>query len=377
MRIGLNLLYLLPRVVGGTETYARGLLKGLADSDGRDDFVVFLNRDAEDWPLPEGKGFTRVVCDVRASSRGWRYLYEQTVLPRLAREYSLDVVHSLGYTCPLFISCKSVVTIHDMNYVAFGATFPILRRSALRWFVREGAQRADHIITVSGFSRDEIVRHLGVPVDKLTVIHEAPHPSRERLIEASSETLYGSLPLRKPYWVAFSSESPNKNIPNLLRAIARVRSEHRVRSQLVLIGHRPRGEEITALSADDDIVWTGYISDTDVAVIVSGAQLMIFPSFYEGFGLPVVEAMASGVPVACSHAASLPEVAGDAALYFDPAAPADMAEKIARLATDPQLQESMKKKGYANASRFSWQKTAECTIEVYRQVCDHKHGEEG
>jgi glycosyltransferase involved in cell wall biosynthesis len=266
-----------------------------------------------------------------------------------------------------------------MNYVAFGHAFALPRRLALSWFVRKGAQSADHLIAISAFSRGEIVRHLQIAEQKVTVTHLAPHPARESESGSSGAELLSRLRLRKPYWVAFSSESPNKNIPNLLRAIARVRSEHGVGSQLVLIGHRPRVEEITTLTGDDDnnIVWTGYLGDADVSVILSGAQMMIFPSFYEGFGLPVVEAMACGVPVACSHAASLPEVAGDAALFFDPAAPADMADKIARLAADSGLRESMQAKGYRNAARFSWKKTAESTIQVYQRVCDDRHGEEG
>ncbi len=379
MRIGLNLLYLLPGVVGGTETYATGLLNGLTACGSKDTFLVFLSRDASDWPLPDAENIQRIVCDVRATSRSMRYGYEQIVLPRLARRYQLDVLHSLGYTGPVFAPCKKVVTIPDMNYVAFGHTFALPRRLALGWFVRKGAESADHLIAISAFSRDEIVQHLRIAEEKVTVTHLAPHPARESPSGSSDAKLFGRLRLRKPYWVAFSSESPNKNIPNLLRAIATVRSRHGVRSQLVLIGHKPRGEEVTTLSAGDDnaIVWTGYISDADVSAILSGAQMMIFPSFYEGFGLPVVEAMVCGVPVTCSRAASLPEVAGDAALYFDPAAPDDMAEKIARLGTDSGLRESMQAKGYLNVARFSWKKTAERTILVYRRVCDDRHGEEG
>src|SRR5437870_13548482 len=116
MRIALNLLYLIPGVVGGTETYAAGLLHGLANVDAQDQFVVFVNRESQQWPLPVSPNFTRVICPVSALSRSRRYFFEQVLLPRWLQKHAIDVVHSLGYVSPLFTSCASIVTIHDLNF---------------------------------------------------------------------------------------------------------------------------------------------------------------------------------------------------------------------------------------------------------------------
>ncbi|MFN0158896.1 MAG: glycosyltransferase family 4 protein [Bacteroidota bacterium] len=370
MKIGLNLLYLIPGIVGGTETYARGVVQGLSGLDAPDEFFIFLNRDAADWTIPDKGNFHKVICDTGASNQGARYLYEQTTLPRLARQYHLDVLHSLGYTSPLRTPCKSIVTIHDLNFISFGSKMPLLRRLGLGSFVRLGAWATDHVIAVSEFSREEIQRYLRVPNGKVTVIHEAPHPSREPYEGENNNKPLLRFQIAQPYWIAFSSISPNKNIPNLLRALSIVRRQYGLQSQLVLIGHRPPHGEIATVLDDNDkgIVFTGYINDGDVLTILSGAQMMIFPSLYEGFGLPVVEAMALGVPVTCSTAASLPEIAGRAALFFDPNSPDDIAEKIAKLAGNTEEQELMRRRGFENIKRFSWSKAARETMQVYQKV---------
>src|ERR1019366_7532450 len=168
MKVGVNLLYMIPGVVGGTETYARGLLTGLAAVGRKHDYVVFVNEEAADWPLPEGP-FERVVCPVRAKLRAARYAFEQLRLPAWARVRQLDVLHSLGYVAPLFASCASVVTIPDLNTVAFGSQLSPGKRAMLGVFTRWSARRADRILTISEFSKAQIVEHLGVAPGKVAV----------------------------------------------------------------------------------------------------------------------------------------------------------------------------------------------------------------
>ncbi len=362
MRIGVNLLYLIPGVVGGTETYATGLLHGFSLLNDETEFVVFVNQEATSWRIPSTGRFRRIVCDVDGTSRIRRYAYEQFTLHRLLGEHRIDILHSLGYTAPLRGVSKSIVTIHDLNYHAFGNQLPFVRRIALGWFVERAAKSVDHVITVSHFSKGEITKILGIPDEKVTVTYEAPHPYRN--CEAGkSDTIV----VNEPYWVAFSSESPNKNLGCLLQAMQRIRAVHGVKTKLVLIGHMPKDPTIRSMIAEG-IVTTGFLDDEKVSKMLSEAQLLIFPSKYEGFGLPVVEAMACGVPVVCSNAASLPEIAGTAAVFFDPSNIEQMAEAIVLVANSRELQNELREKGFINAAQFSWEKTAVETLGVYRQV---------
>lgn len=354
-RIGLNLLYLRPGVVGGTETYAHGLLQGLADVATDERFVVFLNQSAQDWPLPSR--FTRVVCNVTGASQGRRYLYEQTRLPGLAVRHRLDVMHSLGYVAPVWLPCAGVVTVHDLNYRAAAHAMPLVRRTALASFVTAAAHRSNAVIAVSRFTRDEILSAMTIDPAKVHVVHSAATPLRQT--EASG----GQQP-PGPYFLAFSSQAPNKNLPRLLRAFSVARERYGVTHTLVLVGHRPAA----VCSDTPGAVWTGYVPGPHVAALLAGADAMLFPSLYEGFGLPALDAMRAGVALACSDRTALPEVAGDAALYFNPESVDEMAVAMETLARDTALRAQLIARGYARVGTFSWRRAARETLAVYRAV---------
>jgi len=362
MRIGLNLLYLLPGIVGGTETYAAGLLDGLAQIDKQNEYFVFVNREAAEWPLPEASNFKRIVCPVNAVSRAKRYFYEQARLSVLLKEYGVVLVHSLGYVAPFFPPCPSVVTVPDLNYCVFGGRMPPIRRMALGFFVKWSARRADHVITISNFARGQIHLMLGIPAAQITVTHLAASAiSADDTDLAAVMRKYG---IKQPYIIAFSSSSPHKNIPCLVRAFAQARQDYNLPHKLVLLGHRPRHE--ASAPGTEDVVSTGYLDESSKNTLLKGAEMMVFPSTYEGFGLPVLEAQQAGVPVICSTAASLPEVAGDAAIYFDPLSVAEMSKAIGQAAQTPDLRQTLKQKGFQNAGKFSWERTARQTLQVYK-----------
>lgn len=363
MRIGINLLYLIPLVVGGTETYASGLLDALARTDHDDEFVVFVNQESANWELPAASNFSRVVCPVWAANRVQRYFFEQVHLPSLLKKYQVQLVHSLGYVAPLFPSCPSVVTIHDLNFRAFGGHMTPARQWALEFFVRQSARRARHVIAVSEHTRRQIISLLGISPAKVTVTLEAA-TAMKSLPETGADTMKRHK-IAKRYIVAFSSLSSNKNIPRLVRAFSLARHEYGLPHQLVVIGNDP-GSRPSDIS--DAVVFTGYLDEAAKQRILAGAELLVFPSTYEGFGLPVLEAQQSGVPVVCSAAASLPEVAGEAAVFFDPMSVDEMARAIGRVAKDPALQATLRTMGYHNIGRFSWEKAARETLAVYENA---------
>ena len=369
MRIGINLLYLLPGVVGGTETYAKCLLEELARIDDQNQYVVFVNRESQAWPLPEG--FARVVCPVNATSRPNRYLFEQLRLPFWLSRQKVDLVHSLGYVTPIVTPCPSVVSILDILY-EYPGSHTFFRRQLLKLLVGASARFSNRIITISNASKEAIASRLHVGLDKVTVslLAHKPRPAGD---EAAWQGLKDQLGITGNYLLAFSSLSPSKNIPMLLSAFARFRQDTGATTQLALVGHPPKSgvplrELVERLQLGGAVVFTGYLADEQLSSVLKHALAFVFPSLYEGFGLPVLEAMDAGVPTACSNAASLPEVAGDAALMFDPRSMDEMTHALARLLTDPSLREELVRKGHENTRRFSWRKTAEITLQVYRQA---------
>ena len=367
MRIGLNLLYLIPGIVGGTETYARGLLTGLKQIKPDCDFVLFLNRESAGLISDDNPHFQSVVCPVFAENRKKRYFFEQFKLRQYVEQYKIDLLHSLAYTSPLFLRCPTAVSIHDLNFKALRNEMPFSRRFMLNLIVGQAVYQSNKVITISNFSRQEILREYNIPSEKTAVIYGAAD------VDNIENNIGVELPgIKQPYIVAFSSVTTNKNIPRLIEAFLDAKKNHHIKQKLVIIGHWHSGEKgltgIARHTESQDIIWTGYLDRPKVFEVLKRSDYLIFPSFYEGFGLPALEAMAIGVPVVCSNTASLPEVVGDAGLFFDPFSVKDMATKIEQVASDPKLRNNLREKGSKNLERFSWKQTAEQTMAVYNDI---------
>ncbi len=367
MRIGLNLLYLIPGVVGGTETYARSLIHNLAKIDDENEYIVFLNKLGADMDITPGPNFRRVVCPFVPLRRMVRYGWEQGILPfQLGRE-KVDLVHSLGYVAPLGARSKQIVSVHDLNFLSHEGWGTAQGRRILRFFVERSVRRADHVITISEFSRDGLIRILGVPREKVSVTYlaAAQHLETDTSIPSSPyDPAEG-----RPYILAFSALPSHKNIAALVTAFERIQDV--VPHSLVVIGNLPGNADDRKLleqKAGKRIHFTGYLADSDVAEALKGASLFALPSLYEGFGLPVIEAQRVGIPVTCSNAAALPEVAAKGALFFDPLSVDDIASALKRCLLDPDLRARLVCNGFENARRFSWDKTATETLAIYESV---------
>jgi glycosyltransferase involved in cell wall biosynthesis len=374
-RIGLNALFLVPGETGGMETYARRLVPALAAAAPELEFVAFVGREALERAGPElfGAGVPSVVVGSTAN-RLRRVAVEQVALPRLARREGIDLLHSLGTTAPALPGCVSVVTIHDVIYATHPEAHTAAMRSGMRILVPLAARRADRIITPSEAAKRDVVARLGVPADRVDAIHSAgglppgrPTPEEE---------------LRRRYWLdeapivlSVSARRPHKNLVRLLEAFARVRSEPR--PLLVLPGYRTAFEhEVTAaierLGLGDRVRMLGWVPDPDLEGLYAAAACFVFPSLAEGFGQPVLEAMERGVPVTSSNTSALPEVGGNAVLYFDPLDIAAIADAVERLLVDRAFAERLAVAGRLRAAEFSWERTARETIEAYqRALAEH------
>ena len=373
MRIALNLLYLIPRIVRGTETYAVSLIKAFKKADSVNHYYIFLNLESSRLNLPTSTNFHYVICPFYAKYRPIRYAWEQFVLPWQIRKNKIDIVHSLGYVGLLFPPCPSVVTIHDTNFYELKNIISPTRRFFLKFFVKHSARHSTHIITISNFSKNQIINYLNIKPNQITSIHSGPGKYIGKIKNIEWNYLASCYQIKKPFIVSFCSSSPHKNISRLISAFASLYSEFP--HNLVLIGNSsPMNglkRQIANLGLENRVNFIGYVPDGHVLPILASADLFVFPSWYEGFGLPILEAQKAGVPVVCSIAASLPEIAGNGAILFNPFSIEEMVKTIRSCLENNDLRKFLVKKGYENVARFLWEKTALETHEIYKSVYEN------
>ncbi|MDR3670299.1 MAG: glycosyltransferase family 1 protein [Holophaga sp.] len=359
MKIGLNLLYMLPGQVGGSETYATELINGYEKNAPEVDFVVFVNLEASHFPLPSNSRFTRVVCNVRATNRIKRYFYEQFVLPFLALRYHLDVLHSLGYVGPILHFQRHLLSILDANFIRLSWSMSPLKRWVYARVARLCARTCTHITTISNFSKEELIECLPVTGEKITVVHLGA-PSVTFSIKPEAVTSGAA----RPYLLVLGGGSPHKNIRAFVQAFTQASA--RIPHGLVIAGRltEPLDDlpDALALVRGGRITITGFLSANDLDAAYRGADVFVFPTLYEGFGLPVLEAQIRGIPVLCSNVASLPEIGGDSVAYFDPRSISNMAKTLEELLAEPTKVTELRERGYKNVLRYSWENTCQKTL---------------
>lgn len=369
MHIGLNLVFLVPGHTGGMEVAARELLPALVDAAPGVRFTAFVNREAAEADGPWHDVMPSVTVPVRASNRVEWVRGEQLLLPRLAQRAGVDLVHSLGSTGPARGRFRRVVTIHDLIYKRFPEAHFGLRALGMQILVPLAARRSDRVIADSRSTRDDIVELLKIPADKVDVVPLAARPPRSA--PEPEAQLRARLGLGdRPLVVSTSAKRPHKNLRRLLEAHARL---DRPRPLLVLPGYpteheRELRDQAAGLGIADDVLFLGWMEDPALEGLLAAAACVAFPSLYEGFGLPVLEAMMRGVPVVCSARSSLAEVAGDAALLADPEDPAAIADAIQRVLADPGLAADLVRRGHEQAARFTWRATAEGCLASYERA---------
>ncbi|MRR31409.1 glycosyltransferase family 1 protein, partial [bacterium] len=247
-----------------------------------------------------------------------------------------------------------------------------ITRAVQKFFVENSAKRVTRVITISEFTRGDIIKRLGIPGEKIDAILLAPKEMEARH-QASWDELILKHRINRPYVFVLSSKSPHKNIPRLVEAFLRANHKLEHAYQLIIGGHLPDRAGIarqikTVVDESSDIRVTGYISDDELVELLAHATVYVFPSLYEGFGLPALEAMAVGVPVTSSDRASLPEVCGDAAIYIDPTDIEAMAASLVNVMSDSELRARLIAAGYENLKRFSWDTAARQTLAVYQSL---------
>lgn len=351
-RIGVNALYLIPGGVGGTEIYLRELLAALARVDQENEYFVFRNLETGADLTPRAANFHDKPQCVGARFRPARILWEQTVLPLEASRYRLEVMFNPGFTAPLFARCAQVTVFHDLQHKRHPEHFRWFDLPFWNFLLWGSARKSRRLIAVSEATRADLKHFYPFTSGRISVV---PHGVDRAFFELDRSHT-------EDFVLCVSTLHPHKNLDRLLHAYARAGLQER----LVLAGMKGFdaariAARIAELGLGGRVEVTGWIPRAELLARFARARAFIYPSTFEGFGMPVLEALAAGIPTTCSSIAPLREVAGDAALYFEPSSEAEMTSALVRIVGDSDLRARLAAAGRERAGEFSWEQAARRT----------------
>ncbi len=378
MKIGINARFLVAKRTG-VQRAAYNLVRALVEIDRVNDYYLFTGRDQANDPSWNYPNVKVIVSDLREGESIRNHLWEQFTLPRLARQYKIDILHSPANMAPLFYRGKSVVHIHDLCFVVNPQWYSFSFHTLYNFVIPRLARRASRVITNSNNSRNDLLQFCDVKAEQVSLIYWAV----DDIFMQESQKSLGSAPHDGPtddYILYVGSLEPRKNIRTLIEAFEFMRNNNpAMRTKLVLIG----GESplfgdvrLNVKRHKQEIIFKGFVRDDMLREYYRRAKLVVYPSLYEGFGLPPLEAMASGTPVVTTNTSSIPEVVGDAALLVSPLDVEQLARTMQRVLQDDKLSAEMVARGYEQVRKFNWYRVARNTLNVYYEV-HHAHVRDG
>ena len=367
MRIGIDarLVYYSRAGIG---QYILRLVEALTSLDNVEDTFVLLQSRKDRTPIANSRYCARASLWTPSHHR-----LEQLTLRLEIAPLHLDVLHSPDFIPPFRRNCKSVITIHDLAFLLYPH---FLTKQSARYYgqIDQAVRHTDHIIAVSDSTRRDTINLLGVPEQKITVIYEAAHPLFRPIDRQTARRhVRETFGLEEEYILFVSTIEPRKNLPGLLHAYRKLVDNYKRKEKLVLAGARGwLSEEVYTIAdqlrLDDRVCFLGRVPSEQLVYLYNAASMLVHPSFYEGFGLPPLEAMTCGIPTIVSNTSALPEVVGDASILIDPHDIDGLTVAMWRVLTDDELRQALIVKGLKRAEMFSWQRAARETLAVYHRV---------
>jgi glycosyltransferase involved in cell wall biosynthesis len=350
----------------GINWYIYNLLSHLPEADSEIDYSVFLSEKRYE----AAPGIRLRISRLPTHRPPLRILWEQVAQPWAMRDAGVDLIHEPAFVGPQASNHPYVVTVHDLSFLLYPQGFRALNRIYLQIFTRLSVRRAQRVIAVSESTKRDLVRCYDIPPGKVDVIYNGKNAAFQPLAADEIAEFRADQGLPERFILFVGTLEPRKNVARLIEAYAQLPGN---RPPLMLIGGRGwLYDDIYArvenLNLSDEVHFVGYVLAEDLPLWYNAASLFVYPSLYEGFGLPPLEAMACGTPVVTSTASSLPEVVGDAGLLVDPTSTEELAQEMGRVLADAGLREKMRWAGLARARDYSWQATAQHTVSTYRRA---------
>ena len=368
MRIGIDTHFITSGQATGNRTYTAELVSALIAVDKNNEYVLYAQHEHPYYHQFKDNFRVRVRYVLPHNGLTRNFLS----LPRVVAQDKLDVLH-LQYILPWFVTTSVVLAVHDLFYLHTAT--PSFYEKVLAQLTVWGMRRAGHIVTLSEYSRQDIISRCSVNGARVTAIPLAAHPRFSPVLSPEViSAVKGRLGIQRDYILFVGrTEDSRKNLITLVEAYAQIRGQAKTTAQLVIAGrHGPQTEiikqRVRDLGLESEILLPGIVAGEDLPGLLSGASVFVFVSSFEGFGLPVLEAMACGTPVITSNVTSLPEVAGTAALQITPADMVELTDALTRILSDETLRKDLREQGLKRASLFSWERTARETLNVYEML---------
>ena len=375
-RIGLNALVMYTGATfrnAGVSRYASGLIDALLQAPSDHQFQIYLNDSVETLPFEQPASLRVTRSRLPTARTSVRVLWEQLAAPWHVVRDRPDVLHSFLNVAPLAAPVRHVVTVHDLSFLRVPEAHPARRRWYLHAATRLSVRRAAGVLADSEATKADLIEAFGVKPDKVTVVYPGVDPAFHPRPDGALAEFRATHAVRRPFVLFVGTIEPRKNVDTLVRAYARVRRDGAFDGELVIAGGAgwDAGATVRAIAESGfagDIRQLGYVNQTELPFWYTAANLVVYPSSYEGFGIPVLEAMASGTPVITSDRSSLPEVVGGAGLTVDPRDHEQMAAAMAEVLSSSARQTELRRLGLAQAERFRWTDSAQRCLSVYQRV---------
>ena len=368
MRIGINGRFLIAKRTG-VQRAAYNLIKTLVEVDRDNEYIIFTGKEQQGSPEWNYPNVTVVGDDLIPSESIRNHIWEQVRLPRLALKYKIDILHSPANVAPLFYRGKSIIHIHDLCFVVNPQWYSFAFRTLYNLIIPQLAKRATKVVTNSNNSKNDLLQFFGLSAEKVSLVYWAVD---DVFSLPPTQEVKDNRYMEEDYILYVGSLEPRKNINILIEAYEKLRHEYpAIKTKLILIGGESplfASVQLKAREFRDDVIFKGFVTDLELGEFYRRAKLVAYPSLYEGFGLPPLEAMASGVPVVTSSTSSIPEVVGKAAFLIDPKNREQLTKAMHRVLTDRTLRESMIKAGSQRVLRFNWYRVARGVLAVYYEV---------